>query len=289
MVKLADLDSDGDLDAVFSSGQVWLNDRKAQFVKKYDNLTIRGHGLDIGDIDGDGDIDIVFASRANPMYLNDGKAGFTKSDQVLGDSAKYCFSVLLRDIDTDGDLDITSFYQNDSCVTQLNDGQGHFIPSDIIVPSQNACDLDRDGDIDFFVREKGKGCKVMLNDGKGGLFEYFNLPDTTLDYGFVGLGDLDGDGDPDAIVTNGGNNDIYSTLVMLNDGTGKFKIAESDLPPTRWGNVVFGDLNSDGHLDALVTNFGLPNYILLNDGHGKLIDSGLRLGGIAGNMISFFR
>lgn len=286
VVKLADLDSDGDLDAVFSSGQVWLNDGRGQFVRKYENLTWHGHGVDVGDVDSDGDIDIVFASSVNELYLNDGKAGLARSAQVVADSGKYCFNVLLSDLDTDGDLDITSFYSNDSTVTRLNDGRGHFVPSEIVVPSLNAGDLDRDGDTDFFVRKEGVGCKVMLNNGKGVFSEFWSQPDTTLSSGFIGFGDLDKDGDLDVIITEGGNDDIYPTRVMLNDGTGRFKIAQTNLPPTRWGNVAVGDLNGDNSPDVLITNFGLPNYVLLNDGRGKLVDSGLRLGGTAGNMVS---
>jgi hypothetical protein len=125
-----------------------------------------------------------------------------------------------------------------------------------------------------------------LNDGNGSFAEHWRMTDSTVDYGFVGFGDLDNDGDFDAVVTNGGNDLLYPTLQLRNDGTGKFSVVRNDLPRTKWGNVAFGDLNNDGYIDALVTNFRLPNYIFLNDGKGVLYDPGLRLGDNAGNMVS---
>jgi hypothetical protein len=112
------------------------------------------------------------------------------------------------------------------------------------------------------------------------------MPDSSIDYGFVAFGDIDNDGDPDVLVTNGGNEDIYSSLILINDGSGRFEFSDMELPCSRWGNVTFGDLNNDGWLDAFLTNFTLPNCVLINDGNGILEDTGLRLGGSGGNMIS---
>jgi len=284
-VNLADLDADGDLDAVFSKGQVWLNDGRGRFVLKQDSMVIRGHGLDVGDIDGDGDADIVLAGLSNPVYLNDGQAGFTPYGTV-GDSTNGAFHVKINDFNNDSFPDVSAFYGNDSNVTYINDGSGHFTTSDIKLPGSNWCDLDNDGDKDFFVRERGVAYKVMLNEGDNSFSEYWRLADSSIDYGFVYFHDLDNDGDDDAVVTNGGNDLLYPTLLLFNDGTGKFTVARNDLPRTRWGNVAFGDFNDDGYADALVTNFQMPNYIFLNDGTGILYDSGLRLSGSAGNMVS---
>ena len=62
----------------------------------------------------------------------------------------------------------------------------------------------------------------------------------------VGLGDLDGDGDPDAVVTTwiGEQNVLY-----LNDGSGTFSRTNLPGTPTRTG-IAFGDLDLDGGLDA---------------------------------------
>ena len=65
-------------------------------------MVFRGHGVDVGDIDGDGDADIILAGNSNPIYINDGKANFTRADNILGDSASGAFNVLLHDFDSNG-------------------------------------------------------------------------------------------------------------------------------------------------------------------------------------------
>jgi ankyrin repeat protein len=285
-IMLEDLDRDNDLDAVFSCGQVWLNDGNGTFSLKMDDAVERGHGVDIGDVDNDGDIDIVLAGVSNPMYLNDGKGNFEKSEQLFGDSTGGAFHVLLADFDVDGDLDLAAFYGGDSTATYINDGSGVFDISDIKLPGKDACDVDGDGDVDFFVRKRSEGYKVMLNNGHGKFAENWKMPDSSIDYGSVSFEDIDNDGDSDVMVTNGGNNDIYPSLVFYNDGHGNFELSDIILPRSRWGNVSFGDLNDDGWMDAFVSNFTLPNCILINDRTGILKDVGLRLGGSDGNMIS---
>lgn len=286
VVRLGDLDSDGDLDAVFSCGQVWLNDGHGQFTLKQDNMIYRGHGVDIGDIDGDKDIDIIFAAQHSRPYLNDGHANFTPSNDFLGDTSKFVFDLSLIDMDNNGTLDALVNYAGNTRCWYKNDGTGHFMLSDSTLPGRFCDDLDNDGDLDFFIREEGSGYKVLLNDGRGKLIENWTLSDSTTEGGFLEFADLDNDGDSDILVTNGGNDNIYPTLQLSNDGTGNFTIVRNDLPRTRWGNIAFGDLNNDGFLDALVTNFRLPNYIFLNDGKGILYDSGIRFGGNAGSMVS---
>ena len=80
-VALGDLDSDGDIDAVFANmadnhSAVWLNDGAGQFEVTDQQLTQQGHGLDIGDLDGDGDLDIFItcahyngAGKPSVVYL----------------------------------------------------------------------------------------------------------------------------------------------------------------------------------------------------------------------------
>jgi ankyrin repeat protein len=285
-IMLEDLDADNDLDAVFSCGQVWLNDGRGVFSLKKDNMVHRGHGVDLGDVDNDGDADIVIAGLSNLMYFNDGKANFNKAGQMFGDSASGAFHVLLTDFDVDGDLDLAAYYAGDSTLTYVNNGLGEFTLSDKKLPGKDACDLDGDGDVDFFVRKRGEGYKVMLNEGDGNFTENWSMPDSTIDYGFVSFGDIDKDGDTDVFVTNGGNDDIYPSSVFLNSGGGQFELSDMTLPRSRWGNVTFGDLNQDGWPDALVCNFTLPSYVLINNGAGILNDVGLRWGGSGGNMIS---
>lgn len=297
-IAMGDLDGDGDPDAVssnmeFIDSRVWLNDGKGFFTATGQLLTQQGHGVEIGDLDGDGDLDIFITcahfgannawhQRPSKIYFNDGNANFTDSGQNPGDSLLSGNEISLYDIDTDGDLDAMIDYYQEANLIYLNDGLGNFTKSELTYPDNSSwCDLDSDGDVDIITREMGVGFKVLLNDGKGNFSEYWQLTDSSAVRGRIGFADLDNDGDPDVVVVSGANENSKSSSVWYNDGTGRFTQSDIRLPVTRWARIESGDLNGDRYIDIFISNFGLPNYVWLNDGKGSLYDSGLRLGGPA--------
>jgi hypothetical protein len=82
----------------------------------------------------------------------------------------------------------------------------------------------------------------------------------------VALGDLDGDGDLDAFVANGDQNDV-----LINQGGDQGGIAgdfDLGIEPEGEGAtaVALGDLDGDGDLDAFVANNNAPNQVLINQG-----------------------
>ncbi|MEC9158590.1 MAG: FG-GAP-like repeat-containing protein, partial [Planctomycetota bacterium] len=93
----------------------------------------------------------------------------------------------------------------------------------------------------------------------------------------VALGDLDGDGDIDAMVANTGLSGVSgeSNTVWTNDGNGLFTNSQA-LGNGRSTSVALGDLDGDGDLDAMVANgIGFfPNTVWTNDGSGTFTNSG---------------
>ncbi|MFH2072940.1 MAG: VCBS repeat-containing protein, partial [Actinomycetota bacterium] len=99
----------------------------------------------------------------------------------------------------------------------------------------------------------------------------------------IGIGDLDGDGDVDAVFANMG---AHESAVWLNDGDGFF--VDSGQALTEQGHGVgVGDLDGDGDLDAAITCAhllagggwsNLPSLVYLNDGTGMLSDGDRDLG-----------
>jgi hypothetical protein len=77
----------------------------------------------------------------------------------------------------------------------------------------------------------------------------------------LALGDVDGDGDPDLVLGNSGQNRLY-----LNDGSGTFTDATTERMPTTndsTGSVALGDVDGDGDLDLICGN-ETPNGLFLN-------------------------
>ena len=199
-----------------------------------------------------------------------GSGHFTDSGQVLDQSAQ-SWDVDLGDLDGDGDLDAFTT-KWDANRVWLNDGAG-FFSIDQNLGSENSRgaalgDLDGDGDLDIYVANFGAANGVWINQGnaQGGTTGTFSLTHSVglSNTNDVELGDLDGDGDLDALAANYGQ----SSRVWLNDGTGMFAAAQ-DLPSADSFAVALGDLDGDGDLDAVEANYKSPQGIYLNDGSGS--------------------
>ncbi len=309
-IALGDLDGDGDLDAfIVNAGsgsslqpnEVWLNDGTGVFTDTGQRL---GHsesrGVALGDFDGDGDLDAFVANlsdlngnRTDKVWLNDGSGNFTDSGQPFGNSGSY--NVALGDLDGDGNLDafVSSTGAN---LVWLGDGRGNFSDSgqrlgDSGSTTVSLGDLDNDGDLDAFISNIYPGTyphfrpnTVWFNNGDG----IFTDSGQRLGASYsmcVDLGDVDGDGDLDAFVSNG----FYqSNSVWLNDGAGYFMRANQVLGDTDSAWVDLGDVDGDGDLDALVANAlaRAGGRLWLNEGQGLFVNS-QRLGSTGGFVAVF--
>jgi hypothetical protein len=287
VLSLADLDGDGDLDAAgsgFPMLMLYMNEGAGRFKAINWNY---GRGIwtnAIGDLDGDGDVDILLGGCCNSesLYIT---AVF---NQTAGGGVPGRFveagwrldsvgteAIALGDLDGDGDLD--AFLANGFLVDEdfqsvsdqpnmvvWNDGSGVFSDSGQRLGLENSKavalgDLDGDGDLDAFVGN-GKADEVWINTGGAQSGTQGTFSDSGQRLGSshttaVQLVDLDGDGDPDAVVTR---QSTFRTRpqIYLNDGSGSFKLS----PFSRWQSVLgtafaAADFNGDGQMQLIGATF----------------------------------
>jgi hypothetical protein len=244
-----------------------------------------GNSYDValGDADRDGDLDAFVANYGSQsgapskLWLNDGTGTFTNSGQNIGNSRSR--SVALGDLDGDGDLD--AFVGNDGTdKVWFNYGDGFYYDSFQALGSLTTVavaldDLDGDGDLDAVTANDGnEALQVWLNNGAGRFSE--NGQDIIITSGRVTdvtLGDIDGDGDIDAVIAGSGNGgNAFLETIWLNNGHGVFVQGRTDFGHSGGTSINLGDLDNDGDLDAYVGTFSWDE-IWLNDGTGRFADT----------------
>ena len=213
----------------------------------------------LADLDGDADLDIVFASGGGyyepgeaetmAVYLNDGKAHFREvSASATGGFKGRLRQVAVGDIDGDGDLDI-------------------------VAPDGYAKQPDA-----LFVND-GKSLPSFRNEGKERL-------GTSSRAGATRLGDLDGDGDLDLIITDWGDMPPESpgtAHVYRNDGKGSFSELQAAVPQDT-ANIGVGpidadlfDADGDFDLDLILASRNGESLLFKNRGDATFEDANAQL------------
>jgi hypothetical protein len=131
-------------------------------------------------------------------------------------------------------------------------------------------DFNKDGALDAFVVNAGD-YRVYFGDGRGQFSDGGQRLTSFSGWTTPAAGDLNGDGRLEVIT---------GKTIWMNDGQGRFTAQTGAIETGESGDlsVKLADLNGDGRLDI----FAIRNYaamrVYLNDGSGRFLDSGQRLG-----------
>lgn len=261
-----DFDGDGDLDLLMryvgDGFQLWKQDEARNFEAFSGDRISDSATLDaVGDVDGDGDLDVWVSvgyfqtgDLTSSLWLNQGGGSFMKSEKSLPASRLSYFG----DLDRDGDLDVVANPVGSEFQSWLNDGSGTFTHHSTFeescgpfaVPAQLG-DLNGDGFVDLIFICDGT-VRIALNQGDGSFEDsgksYVNTNILTKFPGAnLALGDMDGDGDLDAVVPN----ENFDNALWLNDGNGAFALGQTHLGKmSSYAHV--GDIDTDGDLDIVL-------------------------------------
>ncbi|MFC1700184.1 FG-GAP-like repeat-containing protein, partial [Patescibacteria group bacterium] len=283
-INVGDLNNDGYDDLVSANRydntvSVYINDGDGTFASQVNyNSGSDPRSVSIGDVDHDGYKDLVVANEDSnniSVFINDGDGTFDggKTDYTTDTSPE---GVELGDLNNDGYLDVAvATWDNNTVSVLLNSGsEGTFdAKNDYTVdtgPDMVAIDdFDNDGYNDLATANyTGASMSILINDGDGtfdgGKVDY-SVGSTSLQPYDIDVGDLNGDGYPDAAIPNDGSSTIS---VFINDGDGTFASSVEYTTSIHPEGVVIKDVDHDGSNDLAIANYSRGVTILLNDGDG---------------------
>ncbi len=271
-VFAADLDGDGDLDALSASA---LDDKIAWYrnngtgtfggQKIISNLAAGAWSVFAADLDGDGDLDALSASQEDnklAWYANNGVGSFG-AQRVVSMQVDKPLSVIGADLDGDGDADIASASFGDDRISWYEnaDGSGTFGARQVVsgdaagASKVEVADLDGDGDLDL-VSASTFDNKIAWYEKLDGVDSFG--PERIVSSGaqqalYVSAGDLDADGDLDLVSASFGSSTI--AWHENTDGAGTFGPPRS-VTATAFGatSVIAADLDGDGDADLVHTS-----------------------------------
>ncbi len=278
---LTDLNEDGYLDAFLvylnEEHRMLINDGHGRFILE-NTLMMRNYPLALGDLRGDGELEVLFNQdngREVVLMCAEAPTGYSLSaPPVPGVSQSFA----VQKAPSNG---VPGTFMVGCCGGSTFLNNGYRFPNSAPCLSQQGADaaaladLNGDGTTDVFLangwigtvgtdgaEKRQRPNEVWFNDGQG------NFSNSGQQLGqaeslTVVMGDLNGDGFPDAVVGNRRADEIW-----LNDGQGYFTNSGQRLGNSATHTLFLADLDEDGDLD-LFTVGATSGRVWLNDGAGQ--------------------
>ncbi|TLZ75211.1 MAG: DNRLRE domain-containing protein [Methanobacteriota archaeon] len=246
---IADLDNDGRLDTVFggTDGYVYCLDDHGNL--KWRTLVASGQSVpftpQVADVDRSGKLSVVVSTNApSVVRLNN-----TGSVIWTYNSASVLFTTpTLVDVNGDGVLDAL-VGSNAKNIVAIDGRTGAFLRSySVPVAGYTAtiADIDKSGAPEILVDGDDKNMHAFALNGTQ--LWAANVPGGSFLEGSIAFGDVNGDGFPEVVTGDVGNNGVEFALWASNGTTAWYH----SLPSYRQGGQSMADVNGDGIPEILV-------------------------------------
>jgi len=281
-IAVGDFNRDGCLDLAFANHDtqqltVLLGNCQGRFAPApHSPFTIavkpHPHGIATGDFNGDGNLDLVTDSWGEDrleILFGDGKGSFATPGSYVAVGKHPYQRIRVADINRDGKADIVSpNLEGDNVTILLSDGKGGFRqPPGSPFPCGDSPfnvaigDVNGDGIPDLAIvnspsstsdRTGQDGLTILIGDGHGGFTKMAGSPFVTPKRpNMVAIGDINGDGVGDVVVSNP-DSDTITIFMMSREGSVALRSTLS--VPGHPKGLAIRDLNGDGKGDIVVTN-----------------------------------
>jgi FG-GAP-like repeat len=288
-IAIADFNKDGNPDLGIANTEVsfltvLLGNGKGQFQQAAKSPFMvdakpHTHGIGTADFNGDGNLDLATDSwgvNSVLVIFGDGKGNF--GGQISFKVGKRPYQRLrVADVNKDGKPDIvTTNLEGNNTTILLGMGEGKFheaqgspFPAGDAPFGVAIGDVNGDNNPDLAIvnaptitaESKGTdGLTILLGNGAGKFSPFKGSPfKTGKSPGRVAIGDINGDGMNDIVVTNYNNKSI-SIFYMNKNGVADRDIINVGNHPD---GVAIHDMNSDGKKDIIVSNYDDNNIMVL--------------------------
>ena len=300
-----DLDADGDVDLVVELGDA-LYLGKNNGAGSFDFARCEGVGymvehLSLADADADGDLDLFglasfMDGNTDPFLVRLQGGECLPSERIARSQdagANYIMHMVVAEVTGDAAPDLI-LLENDyygaplDLVVIPNDTRGNFETQRRVVSSGvglaldlcfGAADFNADGNFDLAITgaddTDSEGLLdavfLLMGDGSGGFRKEQMLPISLVRAESMRIGDLDGDGLPDLVITGGTlveeDNQVFNRgrdvlLVLYNDDSQGFSRNTRIDGRKDYANTFLADTDQDGDLDIITDNF---DYGMIKD------------------------